>query len=286
MHFVASRTNGSGNACVGQASRQAVQVPQWRSANGGSGASSRSVRSAARKKKLPRRGLMSIVFLPIQPEPGAAGEVALQERGGVGDGPAAQPGTSASSHAASVVEPVPDEAVVVRPGGVGRYASQGSGDRGQESGRHELAASACLTPIPLPPLPRTPSPASPRCGPTPASRRGGGARRPARGGSPSRRRSRGRASRGSARTRRLRWPARCRTREKPSRAGFASSDRCSRVDVIGSRPQCVTPTRQQSAITAIRIDQRLNRSPHLRPEVLLLGADEVGVRRRRRSGRG
>src|SRR5438876_748251 len=69
MQRVASSTCGSGKALVGQAPRQAVQVPQCEPVNGSSGSNSRSVSSAPRKKKLPRRGLISIVFLPIQPSP-------------------------------------------------------------------------------------------------------------------------------------------------------------------------------------------------------------------------
>ena len=123
MHFVASRTNGSGNACVGQASRQAVQVPQCDAANGSSGVSSRSVSSAPRKKKLPRCGLMSIVFLPTQPSPARRAK-SRSSSGAVSATPRArQPGHLGFEPRGELVDAVPDEAVVVGAGGVGGDAT-------------------------------------------------------------------------------------------------------------------------------------------------------------------
>jgi hypothetical protein len=101
MHFVAFRTNGSGNAPVGQASRQAVQVPQCAAANGASGASSRSLSTAPRKKKLPRRGWMSMVFLPTHPSPARRAKSRSSSGAVSATASVRHPAAAASSHAAS-----------------------------------------------------------------------------------------------------------------------------------------------------------------------------------------
>ncbi len=55
-------------APVGQAARQAVQLPQ-RSGWGGSGASSRSVSTSASTTQLPWASVMRQPFFPTQPRP-------------------------------------------------------------------------------------------------------------------------------------------------------------------------------------------------------------------------
>src|SRR3989475_7076266 len=57
-----SRTRESGNAAVGQASRQRVHVPQRSASNGASGASAASVRMTPMNVKEPSLGWMSIVL--------------------------------------------------------------------------------------------------------------------------------------------------------------------------------------------------------------------------------
>ena len=71
MQRRASSTYGLTKALVGHASRQRVQVPQ-RSGSGASGSSSAVVSTVPMKKKDPRSGWSSIVFLPIQPSPARA----------------------------------------------------------------------------------------------------------------------------------------------------------------------------------------------------------------------
>ena len=68
MHRVESSTPGAASACVGQASRQSVHVPQ-RSNAGASTSSARLQMISDRKIQEPRSGLMTQVFLPIHPMP-------------------------------------------------------------------------------------------------------------------------------------------------------------------------------------------------------------------------
>jgi DNA invertase Pin-like site-specific DNA recombinase len=69
MHCRASSTRGATNACVGHASRHRVHRPHRSASKGASGTSGHASTSAPRKKKLPRVGLMSRVFLPNHPSP-------------------------------------------------------------------------------------------------------------------------------------------------------------------------------------------------------------------------
>ena len=69
MHRVASSTRGATKAPVGQASRQRVHEPQRSSSKGRSVGSARSVKTDPMKKKEPAPGRISIVFLPIHPNP-------------------------------------------------------------------------------------------------------------------------------------------------------------------------------------------------------------------------
>ena len=199
-------------------------MPQCEPANGSSGVSSRSVSSAPRKKKLPRCGWMSIVFLPTHPSPARRAK-SRSSSGAVS--------ATASARAArrlgfeprrEVVEAVPDEPVVV---GARRRRPRRDQESGAESVRQSrvlrLAVSA-RAPSLLPVLhPQHHHRLRPRPGSTRGWRRGVAA---AGGGSPSRRRTRGRASRRSARTRRRRSPGRCPTSANPARgAGFRLSRR-------------------------------------------------------------
>jgi len=69
MQRRASSTPGATNALVGQASRQARQVPQRSASKGRSGARSASVNTTPMKVNEPRSGSISIMFFPIQPSP-------------------------------------------------------------------------------------------------------------------------------------------------------------------------------------------------------------------------
>src|SRR5215510_13928216 len=68
MQRVESRTPGPTMACVGQASMHNVQVPHW-SSDGGSQSSGRLQMISPRKIQEPASGLITQVFLPIQPTP-------------------------------------------------------------------------------------------------------------------------------------------------------------------------------------------------------------------------
>ena len=82
MQRVESSTPGATSACVGHASRQSVQVPHWSSA-GASTSSGRLQMISARKIHEPSCGLITQVFLPIQPMPGVLRVDALLHRAGI-----------------------------------------------------------------------------------------------------------------------------------------------------------------------------------------------------------
>ena len=70
MQRRASSWNGAGKARVGQASRQAVQLPQW-SRSAGSGGMFSVVKIAPRKNQFPSSRDRTLVCLPCQPSPAA-----------------------------------------------------------------------------------------------------------------------------------------------------------------------------------------------------------------------
>ena len=92
----ASTTKGSGMAPVGQASRQALQAPQWGVA-GASAGSSRLVSRWPSSSQEPRSRWIRLPCLPIQPRPASSAQ-ALSSRGALSTQARQRtPGTWASS---------------------------------------------------------------------------------------------------------------------------------------------------------------------------------------------
>ncbi len=126
MHRRASMVYGAGNASVGQASRQRVQLPQW-SVIGGSGRSGRSVRMTPRKKNEPAVSFKTSVFLPIQPMPAAAASSRSVMAGRIDAGPREEGRGDAGAHGGDGrIQFVANNAVVVlAPGVHGDAAGRG-----------------------------------------------------------------------------------------------------------------------------------------------------------------
>ncbi len=71
-------------------------------------------------------GLMSMVFLPTHPSPARRAKSRSSSGAVSATASVRDPGTSASSHAARELMPVPDEAMIIGAGGIGRDAARAS----------------------------------------------------------------------------------------------------------------------------------------------------------------
>ena len=120
MQRVASSTRGSGNASVGQASRQRRHVPQRSASNGWSGASVRSVSRTPMKVNDPSLGTDQHRVLAEPPEAGAARQLPLRERSSVHVGAEAAGARGSQEAPGQPLELVTHHGVVVVAEGVPR----------------------------------------------------------------------------------------------------------------------------------------------------------------------